>query len=260
MNFKLTFIIGVLAAVLHAAECEVEHHQGENSSVDPYMGYPATSLYLFEDSYLDLSKMNQRVPAVKNASASDTVWVYRSELDSTMIVIVTEKVVKVARVAYSKDESAVVDTLFAVHHDDVYRDEFPRLQKAGAFRGTAEQADSLVNHVFELCQRYYSKEWGYAGCEFNPPEMRRKNGGMDVDGIDVPLALAAVAGEFTWLLDTLNTCPELKFPAPEVSPDGLRRLRGRDGFLPRVPSRVYDLNGRQSDCVDRKNRRGLIFR
>ena len=33
--------------------------------------------------------------------------------------------------------------------------------------------------------------------------------------IDMPLALAAVAGEFTILLDTLNTCPDLKFHAGE---------------------------------------------
>ena len=38
--------------------------------------------------------------------------------------------------------------------------------------------------------------------------------------VDMPLALAAVAGEFTILLDTLNTCPDYKFPAesPTVNP------------------------------------------
>jgi hypothetical protein len=100
-----------------------------------------------------------------------------------------------------------------VKHKDVYKDEFPRLQKAGVFKGSAEQADSLVTHVFDLCQIFYNKEYGYTGCEFNPPEQRRRNSGKDVDMVDMPLALAAVAGEFTILLDTLNTCPDLKFPA-----------------------------------------------
>ena len=206
---------GIGAANLNAAECNVTHHQGSGGSTDVYMGYPATALYLFEGNYLDLSKMNLREPAVKSASSTDTAWVYRSALDSTMIVIVTEKVVKVARVAYSDDEKALADSLFTVKHKDVYKDEFPRLQKAGVFKGTAEQADSLVTHVFELCQRFYSKDFGYAGCEFNPPEQRGRNGGKDVDMVDMPLALAAVAGEFTILLDTLNFCPDLKFPAAE---------------------------------------------
>ena len=208
-------LAGIGAANLNAAECNVTHHQGGGGSTDVYMGYPATALYLFEGSYLDLSKMDQRAPAIQNVSGTDTAWVYRSELDSTMIVIVTEKVVKVARVTYSNDEDSRVDSLFTVKHKDVYKDEFPRLQKAGVFKGTAEQADSLVTHVFDLCQKFYNKEYGYTGCEFNPPEQRGRNGGKDVDMVDMPLALAAVAGEFTILLDTLNTCPELKFSSEE---------------------------------------------
>ena len=231
------FTAGIGAAILQAAECNVTHHQGTGGSTDIYLGFPATALYLFEDSYLDLSKMSQREPAVKNAAGTDTAWVYRSELDSTMIVIVTEKVVKVARVTYSEDESTRTDSLFTVKHKDVYKDEFPRLQKAGVFKGTAEQADSLVTHVFELCQRYYSKEFGYTGCEFNPPEKRRRNGGGDVDIADVPLAYAAVAGEFTILLDTLNTCPELKFAEPTEPPLSLSLTRAKAKFTRVSPDR-----------------------
>ncbi|WP_163438545.1 hypothetical protein [Fibrobacter succinogenes] len=235
MNFTKILFAGVFAAsigvtTLQAAECNVTHHQGTGGSTDPYLGYPATALYLFEDSYLDLSKMNLREPAVKNAASTDTAWVYRSELDSTMIVIVTEKVVKVARVTYSDDENSRVDSLFTVKHKDVYKDEFPRLQKAGVFKGTAEQADSLVTHVFELCQKYYSKEFGYTGCEFNGPEKRRRNGGGDVDIVDVPLAYAAVAGEFTILLDTLNTCPDYKFPAEDITAIQISRLNHEAKF------------------------------
>ncbi len=107
--FAGAFCAGVLATSLHAAECSVTHHQGGGGSTDIYMGYPATALYLFEGDYLDISKMSQREPAVKNASSTDTAWVYRSELDSTMIVIVTEKVVKVAPVTYSDHENSRID-------------------------------------------------------------------------------------------------------------------------------------------------------
>ena len=236
--FAGAFCAGALTTSLHAAECNVTHHQGSGGSTDAYLGYPATALYLFEGDYLDLSKMDQREPAVKNASATDTAWVYRSELDSTMIVIVTEKVVKVARVTYSDDESSRVDSLFTVKHKDVYIDEFPRLQKAGVFKGTAEQADSLVSHVFNLCKKFYNKEFGYSGCEFNPPEARRRNEGKDVDMIDMPLAFAAVAGEFTILLDTLNTCPELKFPVEDITALPISKLTRAKAKFTRVgPSR-----------------------
>lgn len=268
--FAGAFCAGVLATSLHAAECNVTHHQGGGGSTDVYMGYPATALYLFEGDYLDLSKMSQREPAVKNASGTDTAWVYRSALDSTMIVIVTEKVVKMARVTYSDDENTRMDSLFTVKHKDVYKDEFPRLQKAGVFKGTAEQADSLVTHVFELCQRFYSKDYGYGGCVFNPPEQRGRNGGKDVDMVDMPLALAAVAGEFTILLDTLNTCPDIKFPpesttaSPAIS--GLSQARfsfkklGQNryhiaGAKPNSPYKAFSLNGQllQSGNLEGKN-------
>ncbi|SHM68590.1 hypothetical protein SAMN05720472_1976 [Fibrobacter sp. UWR3] len=256
--FAGAFCAGALTTSLHAAECNVTHHQGGGGSTDVYMGYPATALYLFEGDYLDLSKMSQREPAVKNASGTDTAWVYRSALDSTMIVIVTEKVVKVARVSYSEDESSRVDSLFSVNHKDVYKDEFPRLQKAGVFKGTAEQADSLVNHVFDLCQKFYCKELGYSGCEFNPPELRGRNGGKDVDMVDMPLALATVAGEFTILLDTLNTCPDIKFPPESTTASpaipGLSQARisfaklGQSRYLiagakPNAQYKAFSLNG-----------------
>ena len=66
---------GIGAANLSAAECNVTHHQGSGGSTDAYLGYPATALYLFEGNYLDLSKMNLREPAVKNASSTMGVQV-----------------------------------------------------------------------------------------------------------------------------------------------------------------------------------------
>ena len=256
--FARAFCAGALTTSLHAAECSYEPPVRESGSTGAYFEYPAVSLYLFEGSYLDLSKMDQRDPTVKNVSGTDTVWMYRSELDSTMIVIASEKVVKVARVAYSDNQDDFVDSLFSVHHDAVFKDEFARLQKAGVFKGTAEQADSLVNHVFELCGRYYWKEGGYSGCEFNPPELRRRNGGKDIDKADVPLASSAVAGIHAFLLDTLNFCPDYRF-APEsttASPavPGLTQARfsfkklGQNryqiaGAKPNAPYKAFSLNG-----------------
>ena len=256
--FAGAFCAGALATSLHAVECSYEPPVRESGSTGAYFEYPAVSLYLFEGSYLDLSKMDQRDPTVKNVSGTDTVWMYRSELDSTMIVIASEKVVKVARVAYSDNQDDFVDSLFSVHHDAVFKDEFARLQKAGVFKGTAEQADSLVNHVFELCGRYYWKEGGYSGCEFNPPELRRRNGGKDIDKADVPLASSAVAGIHAFLLDTLNFCPDYRF-APEsttASPavPGLTQARFSfkklsqnryqiAGARPNSPYKAFSLNG-----------------
>lgn len=256
--FAGAFCASALTTSLHAAECSYEPPVRESGSTGAYFEYPAVSLYLFEGSYLDLSKMDQREPTVKNVSGTDTVWMYRSELDSTMIVIASEKVVKVARVAYSDNQDDFVDSLFSVHHDAVFKDEFARLQKAGVFKGTAEQADSLVNHVFELCGRYYWKEGGYSGCEFNPPELRRRNGGKDIDKADVPLASSAVAGIHAFLLDTLNFCPDYRFPPESTTASpavpGLTQARfsfkklGQNryqiaGAKPNTPYKAFSLNG-----------------
>ena len=250
--------MGVLSASLYAAECNYTPPARGTGSSGASFGYPATAIYLFEDSYLDLSKMNQREPAVRNVSDSDTAWVYKSELDSTLFVIVTEKFVKVARVAYSNNDRDFVDSLFSVHHDAVFKDEFPRLQKAGVFKGTAEQADSLVNHVFELCSKFYCKEFGYTGCEYNPPYDRRRNQGLDIDMVDMPLALSAVAGEFSIFLDTLNFCPDYKYPPESTTafPAILGLSQARIGFAklgqnryqiagakPNAQYKAFSLNG-----------------
>ena len=250
MNFASTLAIGILATSLYAAECTVDIPERGSSSFNAGQGYPTTSLYLFEGDYLDLSKMNNREPAVTNVSGTDTAWVYRSAIDSTMLLIVTEKMVQVARVAYSSDPSASVDSLFTIHHNDVYKDEFQRLQKAGVFKGSAEQADSLVEHVFNLCKKYYSKEFGYSGCEFNPPELRKGNQGKDIDKIDIPLAYDLIAGIYLPLLDTLNSCPDSEPPLGMIkATSGLSFSRIKAGHyriangLKGMPYKVFSVNG-----------------
>ena len=54
--------------------------------------------------------------------------------------------------------------------------------------------------------------------------------------VDMPLALAAVAGEFTILLDTLNTCPELKFAEPTEPPQSVNLPRAKAKFTRVGPS------------------------
>ena len=217
MKSIVALLAGILAANLCAQECDFTAPDRGSSSYNAGFGYLAMALYLFDGSHLDLSNMGQRDPAINNISCSDTAWMYRSELDTTLVVIVTEAFVKVARVPYSAETANIDERQYTVHYDDVYRDEFSRLQKAGVFKGTAEQADSLVNHVIELCGRYHNDEFSYGGCEFNPPELRRRNGGKDVDVADVPLAIMSVAGEFNTPLDTLNFCPGYRYPASSLS-------------------------------------------
>ena len=262
MNFTAILRAGLLSAgimstSLYAAECEFNPPARGMSSADASFGYPAAAIYLFKDSYLDISKMDQREPTVKNVSGTDTAWVYRSEMDSTFFVIVAEKFVKVARIAYSSNQDDFVDSLFSVHHDAIFKDEFPRLQKAGVFKGTAEQADSLVNHVFELCKDFYAKEFGYTGCIFNPPDHRGRNHGNDVDGADLPLSTLSVAGDFFSILDTLNFCPDYKYPAEDITPpQNLEHPRTKANFMrlglkhyqiagaaPNAPYKAFSLNG-----------------
>ena len=89
MKFVPALSIGILAANIYAAECSFERPTGDGASYNASFYYPATALYLFENDYLDLSKMDKRDPAVKNLSGTDSVWAYRSELDTTLVVIVS---------------------------------------------------------------------------------------------------------------------------------------------------------------------------
>ena len=242
----ITLSAGILAASLaintYAAECSFERPSSGAESYEASFYYPTTALYLFENDYLDLSKMDKREPAVKNLSGTDSVWAYRSELDTTLVVIVSEKVVKVSRVPYTNEIQALVDTLFSVHHDAVFKDEFPRLQKAGVFKGTAEAADSLVNHVFELCQTLYCPELGYTSCEFNPPYARRRNEGKDVDVADGPLALSAIAGVHAIILDTINFCPEYRIPAAVIDPPQALMQTATKASVSKMSSGHYRIN------------------
>ena len=90
--------------------------------------------------------------------------------------------------------------------------------------------------------------------------------------VDMPLALAAVAGEFTILLDTLNTCPDVKFPADSsttaipFAPPGLPQAKigfaklGQNryqiaGARPNSPYKAFSLNGQllESGNLEGKN-------
>jgi hypothetical protein len=80
----------------------------------------------------------------------------------------------------------------------------------------------------------------------------------DVDLGDMPLALAAVAGECTILPDTLNTCPDIRFPPESTTASpaipGLSQARigfaklGQSRYLiagakPNAQYKAFSLNG-----------------
>lgn len=198
-----TFLgIGFLAATLFAADCTITDAQKNN------VDYPATDINFFVDSYLDLSKMSQLEPATKNLLKTDSAWVYRSNLDQTILVIVAEKYIKLTRLCSGSE--TCVDSLYTTHYDAVYKDELARLQKAGVFKGSAAQADSLVDHVIGLCQAYYYKEMGYSGCTYNN-ENNREEPGKDVDMADVPLASVWNIKGYRDIVDTAVFCPEYFF-------------------------------------------------
>lgn len=208
MMKKFFFGIGFFATTLFAADCTISNAQKDN------VDYPATEINFFADSYLDMSKMAQLEPTTKNLLNSDTAWAYRSNLDQTILVIVAEKYIKLTRLCSSYESCA--DTLYSIHYDEVYKDELARLQKAGAYKGSATQADSLVAHVLELCKVFYSKELGYGGCTFNNVNSK-SDPSKDADVADMPLASVWNLDNYKSIVDTAVFCPELFFGTEAAS-------------------------------------------
>ena len=84
-----------------------------------------------------------------------------------------------------------------------------------------------------------------------------RNHGNDVDGADLPLSTLSVAGDFFSILDTLNFCPDYKYPAEDITPpQNLEHPRTKANFMrlgqnryqiagakPNAPYKAFSLNG-----------------
>ena len=136
------FVYFCMIVQLHAEECEVHHHK------ELGIEYPATEFNLFDEFLLDLSKLPQLDPPVKNLSSNPVYRAYIAPSDSTIMIVLTEDRVTFFKLCSSREECNGFARVYYI--DSLIVEEFRRLQSAGVLPGTATEADSMIRHAIQM--------------------------------------------------------------------------------------------------------------
>ena len=221
---------------LHAEECEVHHYR------ELGIGYPATEFNLFDEYRLDLSKLSQLDPPVKNFSSDSIYRAYIAPSDSTIMIFLAEDRVTFFRLCSTKEEC---NSLYHAYYiDSLIVEEFHRLQSAGILPGSATEADSMIRHAIQMIKSDLPPvdNISLAAGVYNP---YKHTGDTDKGGfVMLVTSLCDYEKEesihsFCGLVDSVRQCPELfqeevplslKSPVPQVPIQGMR-------------FRAFDLNG-----------------
>lgn len=155
----------VMATFLYAQNCEVKSYHTLG------MMYPATEINLFDNYTLDLSKMPMVEPALENFNKGNTeYWAYLSQADSSIMVFVLEDGLKFFKICTSQFDCDQKSNDFLIRN--IIIEEFNRLQAAGVFMGTAQEADSLIHHIVDKIENAPFSATVYDAKSYN---LRRKN-------------------------------------------------------------------------------------
>ena len=229
----------MLSTLLYAQDCVVTKSGGS-----PFFGmfYPGTEIYLFEKYELDLSKMPNVRPEVTNYSMSeDNYWAYLAQSDSSIMVFILEDGLSFFKLCSSKEDCDSKATNFYIRN--LIIEEFMRLQPAGVFRGTAEEADSLILHIVDKLenepfntQSFDSKTYNYAN--------------QDTDEADMVLSAATLCthtagkynGDLCGLIDSVRQC------ILPLNNSGIERLHTLRKTSSEKLYRIFDLNGNYIGC------------
>lgn len=220
----------MMASLLYAENCEVKSYRALG------LMYPATEINLFEEYRLDLSHMSAMEPNVKNYSTNDAYWAYRAKADSSIMVYVLEDGLKFFKICSSKEECDQKVKDFLIRN--VIVDEFKRLQKAGVFKGTANEADSLINHIADVIENAPFSSEVYDSKSYN---ITRQN----VDQAEMILPRSSFCsntggkfdGNICGVMDTVSQCQLLPNETQGLFSHGRNTSQGRE-------CRIFNLNGK----------------
>lgn len=229
----------MLSTLLYAQDCVVTKSGGS-----PFFGmfYPGTEIYLFEKYELDLSKMPEVRPEVINYSASEKdYWAYLAKSDSSVMVFILEDGLFFFELCSSKDDCDSKARTFYIK--DIIVEEFKRLQSAGVFQGSAEEADSLILHIVDKLENepintlsFDSKTYNYSN--------------QDVDEVNLALSASAFCthtagkynGDLCDIVDSVRQCVLSSFST------GIVRLLPHRKRSFESQYRIFDLNGNYINC------------
>ena len=230
------FVYFCMIVQLHAEECEVHHHK------ELGIEYPATEFNLFDEFLLDLSKLPQLDPPVKNLSSNPVYRAYIAPSDSTIMIVLTEDRVTFFKLCSSREECNGFARVYYI--DSLIVEEFRRLHSAGVLPGTAAEADSMIRHAIQMMKSGMPSvdNISLSGCVYN---LYKPTGDSDKGGRVMSTAGLCVYEDkdgtisFCGLVDSVSRCPQL-FQQEEPPPLKLPVLRAA---LPGMYFRAYDMNG-----------------
>lgn len=154
---NLVVICLLFSAFIFAQDCVVEKRNPME------FAYPATEINLLDNYTFDLSKMPNVLPKIENFSTNDTAyWAYQATSDSSVMVFVLTDAIKFFKMCSSKEECNQ-----KVYFDSLVIEEFKRLQPAGVFQGSEQEADSLIRHIVSMMNSYPFPPIGLNGMTYN---------------------------------------------------------------------------------------------
>ena len=230
------FVYFCITVQLYAEECDV--HYSKELGIE----YPATEFNLFDEFLLDLSKLPQLDPPVKNLSSNPVYRAYIAPSDTTIMIFLTEDRVTFFKLCSSRDECNSFARVYYI--DSLIVEEFRRLHSAGVLPGTATEADSMVRHAIQMMKSAMPSvdNISLSGCVYN---LYKPTGDSDKGGRVMSTAGLCVYEDkdgtisFCGLVDSVRQCPEL---FQEEAPLSLRSPAVR-AALPGMQFRAFDMNG-----------------
>lgn len=194
---NLVVICLLLSAFIFAQDCEVK------SYLSLRLTYPAAEIRLPSEFTLNLSKMPDVLPKIKNFSTNDTAyWAYQAMSDSSVLVFVLTGAVKFFKICSSEEECHVFDGTFFIR--DFIIEEFNRFQAAGVFSGSSEESDSLIHHIIERFEvGDVSGKTNYSGRTYSPDYDMAASANTSAISCRVPIQYE---GDLCAVIDTVRQC------------------------------------------------------
>lgn len=167
--------------------------------------YPAIEINLFEENKIDYPKARIKICENKCEKNEDSLLVFRSNLDTSLLVYLNEKQVKLFKMCYSVSECVGLKTKY--DFSPIFLDVMAELDEKKLFVNSFN-VDSLTDHILSrmLLESHDSFSlWGevynYMGNNSEDP--------IDVDAVDKVLTTGMICNDFCDYIDTLRQCPEM---------------------------------------------------
>lgn len=209
--------------------------------------YPAIEVNLFEENKIDYQKARKIICENKCEKNDDSILVYRSNLDTSLLVYLNKKQVKLFKMCYSVSECVGLKTEY--DFSPIFSDVMTELNEKKLFVNSFD-VDSLTEHILSMMLLESYDNFSLWGEVYNYMGENSENS-IDIDAVDKVLTTGMICNDFCDYLDTLRQCPELTttfIPVIRFQNRAMVRKISNSAYLVEKSRRnemyrLYDLNG-----------------